>query len=803
MSSVQIILGETWKSNVAYLHGLTPQRPANTSLDFNAVKDVIDIVLHGTNITSYVDEEYVFELILDLTEALNSLLEGQSLKSLIEFPSQPWELVLFPCDGSLLISVYSIDRNRQIMAYNRPVDPVDFGTALLDTGESILQELYAISDELSTHTFVRDFSRQLASLKQNLSGDADCFRRDPLETQGLHHANTSYANGLTFQYTLDADYLGLRRYSGEHMLDLHALLVPGEIAVEYRGERVVLNSDYPFLFAESLAGRIREVLNSLESSSDSPDVFGGELPHADVRVRRNQGDGWQLILACPAEDRDQQIELDAPPDEVIDWLLSFLEMFLSDLLELNPKLELDHRFLDLSKEIKSLRQWHNDLSATNVYHHEPETYIEQLGHLELAPLPRPPRPTLATDLAELEQLFCRIAWHLEASNIYFDSIYPLPEGLVIPTSEQIEFREWADGSVRWSRECDETETASLVATGSQLVTVHPNQGLELLDLETGQSECVDKPNDAHTWQRLRSAVEFSGQNLLVVGDHQGRLLGVDMESMTVDWVFSSGHGQFTGTAFQGPIAAVLTGESFLYAVNPIDGETLWKVGLEGATRTAPHFHQGRLYAFSHDSVSNKLTTHAFYPFTGREAWQVRLSAQLAGSPSFHDNWLLLPVERHGQMRLAAIDLEAPQPDVEWRLDLSSAGLDRPSDVLFVDIDKQLHGLIRTDRAELTCFRLADGAVHWRHMPEDSVTLLQGNLPLIRIRDTVLSVEETIQFHSIETGRRLHRLDYLLKNPKFLSASGQLWIAAGEHNPRSGHPDELVVLDLNHYLAEVQ
>ncbi|MFU8807203.1 MAG: hypothetical protein ACNA8W_25565, partial [Bradymonadaceae bacterium] len=185
----------------------------------------------------------------------------------------------------------------------------------------------------------------------------------------------------------------------------------------------------------------------------------------------------------------------------------------------------------------------------------------------------------------------------------------------------------------------------------------------------------------------------------------------------------------------------------------------------------------------------------------RTVWQLRLPGVVAGPPSFVDGWLMVPVERHGKIALEGIDVEAIHPQVNWSLELSSAGLYQTTPVVQATIDGRRHGLVRTDRAETTCFRLIDGEVRWQIMPANELLLLYGNLPLIPVGDAVLSINETIDLRALDNGELLHSF-FPVDAPEYVLAAGSLRIILGEQSSHVEDDDTVTALSLGHYLALV-
>ncbi len=801
MQSVQIIVGHNWKQDVRFLKNLRQYRRFDSELDLVEIRDIIDIVVDGTNITSNVAEESIFGVLSELLGAVARLLEGRARKAIVEFHCEPWEMVLVPQGNEFLISLYSINRHHRVIAHDIPIAVDKFVEALSEAAESLLTDLYRISEGFSADAFVRTFSSRLGRIQDYKRAEFARGQDEDFEDAGEHHGGTSSPSGLTLSYSFDADHRALRHYCGEHDFDLHSLLFPGKIVVETHGYNVELTHGYPFLTVHALLKRCRQLLNLLEASQESSFACDERMRHLRFDVRA-QGPEWTLTMGTSAAGKPP-LQVASDPREALDLMLSLAEMLLADIVSVNAHLELNHRWSDLDQETRELRGWFEDISGSNFYHDEPETFIEALGHVTPAPLPEPAPPQFPWPLSSVHAIFPRPTWQFAAERIELAGLVNAAGGLFVPTSEAMYFIDTATGRVRW-KYGDELNMARVghAVAGDRLLIAEDGGGIRLLDLETGEHVFENRSVPASSWKRLVGAAAYPTESRLVACDLHGRILGLSSTDGTVDWSFASGHGRFVGVTFQGPLIMALTGEGFLYSINPITGETLWKVRLGGLAATGPQFHQGRLYSLSHDSLHQKLTVHSLYPFTGRTSWQLRIDGVLAGRASFVDEYMIVPVERHGQLTLHGIDVERTEPRVEWTLDLSSAGMDDPTPVLAVEDDGRLFGLVKTDRAEISCFEIATGELDWRATPSDETWLLHGNIPLMRIEDAVLAVGDDIQLRDIRNGTLLHTIDQPVKAPEYVSAFDELSVVVGTHGTSADSVDVLSCLTLDHFLALV-
>ncbi|MBA2660965.1 MAG: PQQ-binding-like beta-propeller repeat protein [Bradymonadaceae bacterium] len=798
MTSVEIIVGHSWKEDVRFLSDARLYRPIESSVNLIEIRDIIDIVVDGNNITSNIAEESIFGVFGELLDALYRLVNGQSQKAIIEFHCEPWELVLVPQGRDLLVSVYSVDRHHRVVADNMAIGAEAFVEAVTEAAETMLTDLFRISERFSADSFVRRFSSQLAQLKRQRSMLFAPAAKGHGQGHGERAASTSCGSGLTLGYAFDGDWPHLSGYCGEHVFDLHTLLFPGTVEAEVDGRSVTLTRVYPYLCVVSMLGRARELLNFLEVKEEVFDcVEAMPYGHFDVYGRGNL---WSIHIesdqAC-----DAALDVDAHPHDCLDSLLTLAELFVKDLLNLNAHLELNQRLVDLDEEVRNLRGWQQELCGNNLYLDKPEDYLRRQGHLEPRVHTGAVKPSFAWPLASVRALFPRIAWQYEANQIEFEHIVTAEDTLIVASVQALVSVERATGIARWSHTWapDSEQAARFAMAGDFAVVAESGRGLRLIDWRNGQEQAASAT--LTRWSGLLGAAHFAAEGVVVVADLSGRIVGIASEDARSLWEHTTGGGRFSSIAICGPLVSVISTESYVSTLNPVTGEILWKVRLGGLPDVAPQYHQGRLYCFTHDLHHRTVTVHAFYPFTGRSVWQMRLAGAVVGRPCFMDQWLVLPMERHGRIVIEGIDIEANHPHSNWQLEVSSAGLYQPTAIQHVHIDGESHGVVKTDRAELTCFRLRDGFVRWQIMPATETLLLYGNLPLILIDDTVLVVNDSLDLHALDTGQLLHSF-YPVEAPEFVSASGGLSIVVGEQGAHLDDVDTLTGLTLGHFLALV-
>ena len=801
MQSIELVLGQTWKEDVRYLSELRPYRPAEAPLNLVEIYDIIDLVVGGTNLTAGIAEESIFGFVAQLLEDLVRLVTGLSRKAIVEFHCEAWELTLVPSGPEFLLSLYSLDHARRVVAHDARVDAHAFVRTVANAAETLLTDLLAIWDGFASDPFIRRFSAHLAQLRRTKSFE---FAPSPPRTEslGIQSGSTSTGSGLTLTYGLDADDAGLLGYDGEHVFDLHALLFDGRIEVEDRDRVVTISERYPFLTLQSLVRRIRELLSLLEASADSVDCRDA-MAHLRFDVTGTPT-RWEVVIGPPQSDRPggggdevEAVRTSVAPVSCLDTMLTMAEMILADVVAANPRLELNQRYVDVQEEVAELRHWLGDISDTNVYMDRPEEFLR--AHADVRPVDDvAPQVGFAWPLRDVRALYPRHRWQFQAPQIHFSSVSIARGRLLVPTMDDLHCLEVDTGRRAWSRGADRARLSSYAQAGERIVVADEREGVDLVDLDSG--ERIGSADAVASL--LLGAAHYPDDELVVVADFHGRVAALDDRDGSVRWRHEASHGYLSGAAWEGPLFCTLSSPGFLQAFNPRSGESLWKVRLGGVAASGPHFHQGRIYTLSQDPVTAFLTVHAFLPYTGRAAWQLRLEGRIVGRVSFVGTWMILPLERHGRVSLVALPTESHQAEPAWSVDLASAGVDRPTVVEPVEIDGELHGLVRTDRAVLACFRVEDGEVRWITRSEQAGPLLFRNLDLVRIRDSVLSAGERFEIHAIDDGRLLHRFGEVMVAPEYLAATGALDIVVGEAGATENDPDGLQAFSLRNFLALV-
>lgn len=785
MNALQIVIGQRWQEDVRYLYDIRLARPSGASLNPTEFRDVIDLVVDGRNITAHIDEESVFGLISELVRATEELLEDGE-KVLVEFPTSPYELVLVPHLDSVLISLYSVDHEHRVYAHNARVGLSYWVQGVTRAAEHVLAELLSIDDRFATNALIRAMGRNVAWLNRQKLAAFEEQAWDSFEISG----GTSTPSGLSLHYELMLDS-DLQSYRGSIPFDLHALLVKGHIAVEWQEKMSLLSSSYPLLSVMAIAVRVRELLSLVEAGTQRF-VCARDSEHLNLEIRAER----QWTLSC-----EGGLDAEVRPNECLETLISVVEMILRDLRESNSKLALNQRFNDLVEEASELRSWFSELSASNTYFETPEEFLRDNAQV------RPERktdemPTFTWPFESVKALYPREKWRLDGETIQFKGIELVGDKLLIPTSEALEARYVSSGALAWELlECGDSDLVSYSFAADTLVAATQEGTLWLIEPEDGHVRCAVECEPREATSLLLDAASYSDWDRVVIAEMNGAICGVSKTTGRAQWSHDSSHGYMVGVAFDGPLVTTLSSPGFLQAFHPLSGDRLWRVRLGGVADLGPYLHEGRIYALTHDPLTHGLSVHSVYPFTGRTHWMLRVEGALVGPPDFIGNMMIMPIESHGRIQLFGVDLEARTPSVSWSLDLLTAGLDRPTRIVSVEVDGHLCGVVKTDRGELTCFRLQDGEVVWRERVEVESGLLFRNIDMLVVRDSLLTKGDRLEIRALSDGSLLHTIDELSGALDFIMAVDNLDILVGSIGSEE-NSDELICLALSHFLALV-
>jgi hypothetical protein len=783
---IELIIGQSWKDDVRYLTDLQPLRPSDVLLNLIEIYDVVDLVVEGSNLTADIAHESVFGLLSQLLEELNLILLGHKNKTIIEFHCEPWELVLVPHGRRLRLSFYCLGHQPVLRAHDQEVDLSSFVDVIASVAETVLTDLLRISGDFGAYPLVRRFGQELARLRKTRIPAT--FDSKVSTATDLRTFSTGDPSGVTVTAVVDLSYSGLCSYRGEYAFDHHALLCRGQVFLEHEDRRVVLDSAFPIDVCTEILVQVRKVMGQVASGRSF--CFQGRVCGVVWRVEAEVG-LWDVRW----EKSDlERFEVVISGRSCLDGLLTVVESLLSAMVEHNPHLQLNHRFTDRCQDLEELRTWLGEWSESDRFHESADQYMLEHGDLMPTHLDEA-APHFGWEFEKVRALFPKRIWRYAARGVRFDRMQIVDGRLLCLREHGLDCVDVNSGEILWTHPLSEGEArVEILVAGPFVMVVDGQRAVELIRLMDGV--CFGRA--AGIQAACLGVAHYRGADIVVVAGSLEGLRAVDVKTGRDAWTMDDSHGPLAGVLFHGPVAFVQYEGGLLQAQNPLTGEVLWRLRLSGRSEHAIQWHGDHLYVASEDSSGRSFTLRAILPLSGKTVWQMPIDGWLVDSPQCYGPWMILPVERSGRVQLVCVELSGLRPRLCWRLPLASAGIDRPTPVLFHRDGDQDYGLVRTDRGEVTCVCMETGGLRWQRKASDD--LLFRNLGLVIVRDAFVEVAGQLSFGLLSNGVEIFRSDPMLGQPEFLACHGQLLVVTGESSSDEAGADQVICSSLEHFIG---
>jgi outer membrane protein assembly factor BamB len=763
-------------------------RPSDVLLNLIEIYDVVDLVVEGSNLTADIAHESVFGLLSQLLEELNLLLGGQKTKTIIEFHCEPWELVLVFRGDRLGLSFYSLGHQPVLRAHDQDVQLSAFVTVVARSAEAVLTDLLRISGDFGTYPFVRRFGQELSKLRKKRTPDTRCYNFESITDARTY--STGDTSGVTVSATVDLSYPGLTSYRGEYAFDHHALLCKGHVYLEYEDRRVEFDSEFPIDVCTQILVQVRKVMGQV-SSGKSFD-FSGRVCGVMWRVESRVG-----LWTVRWEKSDTEgFDVVVSGRSCLDGLLTVVEHLLTAMREHNPHLELNHRFTDRFQDLEELWTWFGEWSTSDRLNESVDQYMLEHGDLIPTHADAVP-PDFPWEFEKVRALFPKKTWRYATQGLRFDRMQIVDGRLLCLRKEGLDCVDVRSGQVLWTHPTSEGEArVEILLAGPFVVVVDGQRSVELVRLSDGtpSKSSIEIRGDC------LGVAHYAGADVVVVAGSLEGLRAVDVTTGRDVWAMDDNHGPLAHVLFHGPVVFVHYVGGLLQAQNPLTGDVLWRLRLNGRSEHPIRWHGEHLYVASEDPSGRSFSVRAILPLSGKTVWQMPVDGWLMDAPRCYGRWMILPVETSGRVYLVCMELSGLRPRLRWRLPLASAGIDRPTPLLYHRDGDQEYGLVRTDRGELTCVCMETGGLRWQRKATDD--LLFRNLGLVVVRDAFVEVGGCVSFGLLSNGTEIYRSDLMLGQPEFLACYGQLFVLTGESAADETGDDQVICASLEHFIGTI-
>lgn len=681
--------------------------------------EVLDLFIHGANVTARVAERHASCVLRDLAAALSELAPRPRGKRIVRFYDDAWELCVERLGASATLSVYRGGAEPEVLVYDRPVVFAEMCASVLDAIDATLvrNDADAVARELAA------IKRVLQALPvAKLDDEPGARFAPPVQIDLERDAPISF--GAEFVMRAGAvEVLGSQ--PEVERADLHALLVRGALRAEVRGRAIELGDAYPFLFAERLLDLSRRALDAWERGQpfftrmEAGGVMLGLRSNADEDAPRaaltmspagRVGERTMLELVprddAPRSARGTTTFPELSLFDVVESALAFGRALIRALVRRDRAQGSNLRLAALRRDLRAtsdaLRDVRRQDSRINP---APESYRAFAEHSLRT------KTADAAPLGAAARLRYSQRWQALVPGIDLRATFLCGDRIVIGAAAETFCLERTTGALLWRKS---TPRAASVVTPAGIARIGNDGTIALHDYATGDVTL-------RTWIAPRKSGPSAGAvvstpglpRLLIVTEGERHLVAIDLTSGEARWRYTwSASGRAAAGALRlkraGKLLYVAAGDSALTAVDVQTGAVVWRMRDRLRFVAAPTVDHEALFAIAGGS-SSAAALHAIDPFSGKTTWSTRLLStpnSVEGAPLLAASSVCVAVRARRGLRLAAFDRGTGAPLFETETPVAPVGTS------WLAVDELLVG--NTPTGELVGVCAKTGAVRYRH-----------------------------------------------------------------------------------------
>jgi outer membrane protein assembly factor BamB len=680
--------------------------------------EVLDLFIHGANVTARVAERHASCVLRDLAIALSELLPRERGKRIVRFYDDAWELCVERLGAHASLSVYRGGAEPTVLVYDRPVIFSEMCASVVDAIDTTLARR---AGDVRGDSVLHELAQGRLTLRAGV--DTSSTPPTSLEVSPVSPVSVDIERDAPISFAADFAMRGgvtEVTESGVERADLHALLVRGHLRAEVRGRSVDLGEAYPFLFAERLLDLSRGALDAWERGQPF--------------FARMDGGGVMLGLRSSADEEGPRAALTFSPARAVLELVAphlgdlvplarrgtstFPELSLFDIMEAalafgrglvraivrrdrgqGANLRLAAFRRDLRAAGEALREVRRQDARINP---APESYRafvvgQRRAAEEGIPL------SAATRLRYAER------WQALVPGIDLRATFLCGDRLVIGAATETFCLERMSGALLWRQS---TPRATSVVTPSGIARISADGAIALHDFATGDVTLRAWIAPRVSGPCAGAVVSSAGlPRLLIVTEGERHLAAIDLTSGEARWRYlwcSSGRAGAIRLKRAGKLLYVASGDSALTAVDVQTGAVVWRIRDRLRFVASPTVDHEALFAIAGGS-SSAAALHAVDPFSGRALWTARLLStpnSVEGPPLLTTSSVCVAVRARRGLRVAGFHRDTGEPLFETDTPVAPIGTS------WLAVDDLLVG--NTPSGELVGVDAATGVVRYRH-----------------------------------------------------------------------------------------
>lgn len=670
--------------------------------------EVLDLFIHGANVTARVAERHASCILRDLATALTELMPEARGKRIVRFYDDAWELCVERVGRGASLSVYRGGAEPTVLVYDRPVVWNEMCASVADAIDATLaRKPGGIAKEL-------ELVRAALASTENVEQDIPLSLAPPVTIDFEANAPLSFASEFPMR---QSDVASAER--GIERADLHALLVRGPMRAEVRGRSVDLGESYPFLFAERLLDLSRRALDAWERGQ--PFYTRIEAGGVMLGLRSNADENPRAALTLiPGGENRLELVAEGPPSsgrgrsqttfpelslfDIVEGALAFGRSLVRAIVRRDRAQSSNLRLSAFRRDLRAtegaLRDVRRQDSRINP---APESYRAFAESRRPAAEQGPP-------LSASTRLRYAQRWQALVPGIDLRATFLCGDRLIIGAAAETFCLERTTGALLWRKS---TPRAASVVTPTGIARVAPDGAIALHDFNTGDVTLRTWIAPRVTGPSAGAVVSATGlPRLLIVTEGERHLVAIDLTSGEARWRYqwtASGRSGALRLKRSGKLLYVASGDSALTAVDVQTGAVVWRMRDRLRFVATPTVDHESLYAIAGGS-SSAAALHAIDPFSGTSLWTARLLStpnSVEGPPLLASSSVCVAVRARRGLRLAGFDRENGNQLFETEAPVAPVGTS------WLAVDDLLVG--NTPTGELVGVDAKSGEVRYRHV----------------------------------------------------------------------------------------
>jgi outer membrane protein assembly factor BamB len=672
----------------------TPQGPGARVLP----NEVLDLFIHGANVTARVAERHASCVLRDLAWALTDLVSVARKKRIVRFYEDAWELCVERLAETATLSVYRGGSEPTVLVYDRPVVFEEMCASVLDALDASIARLPAPAPMRHELTEVR---RVLGEARARAPRFDDPV---PAPTAVALDLDRDAPLSFAAEFAMRPGPDGADVEPSVERADLHALLVRGRMRAEIRGRGVELGEMVPFLFAERALDLARRALEAWERGQ--PFFARVDAGGAMIGLRSAATDRASASLTISPGADNPRLRRDRPvftfPElslfDVVESALAFGRALVRALLRRDRTQGANLRLAAFRRELRgvgdSLREVRRTDARINL---APESYRAFAQQVRSKAAPK--------GLGSSTKLRYTQRWRAMVPGIDLRSTFLCGDRIVIGAATETFCLDRTSGELMWRRP---TARAACVVTPAGIARIGADGQIALHDFASGEITL-------RTWIAPRVSGPCAGAvvntaglpRLLIVTEGEKHLVAIDLTSGEARWRYAWGSKGALRLKRVGKLLYVASGDSALTAVDVQSGAVVWRTRSRLRFCAGPTVDHEALFAVA-GGVSSAAILHAIDPYSGTGTWSAPLPSSpctVEGPPLLTTSSVTVAVRDRRGLRLSAFDRMSGAPLFHTETPVAPVGTS------WLPVDDLLVG--NTPTGELVGIDGALGTTRWR------------------------------------------------------------------------------------------